>query len=663
VSDLPLLPHHVDQLAKSAISRAVARERGYFSAEHERKLEQLGFGRTQQLVPSLVIPIHGVVAGEQPWFIHRPDQPRVKDGRTRKYEIPAGRKVALDVHPRVRPNLANPEWPLYITEGAKKVDALISAGARAVVGVVGVWAFRGRNDDDGLAMLADWEWVALKEGRRVYIVYDSDILLKQPVALAMNRMGAALKRMGAAVAYTRLPSGDGGAKVGADDFLVAGSTLDDIVRLSVAAPPEPSSTSGPPSGGSESRATVQHPPELAFEPDILGRLIRDIRSLGHVGEEKASKLVYLGVTSRMLPQIVSIVLKGPSAAGKSATVDRVLRFFPDEAVVRLSGMSERYLVYDDRPIKHRMLILHEAAGMSGEYATYLIRTLLSEGCLRHGTVESTPDGLKPVMVEREGPAGLITTTTQVNLHPENETRLLSVPVDDTRDQTAAVMSAIAAGNGRPVDMREWHELQFWLVDGKRGVDVPYGGMLARLIPPVATRLRRDFGSLLALVRAHALLHRGTRTVDDEDRIVATLDDYAAVRELVVALISDTLGAQVSEATREAVNAVAAIVSSGAKYATNAQLAEHLKIDKSSASRRVRVALEKGYLRNDEDRRGKPSRLALADPLPDDVEILPTVDALRERCGVAADSEPPQTPSDVHDALQCFERLLEQKRHE
>jgi hypothetical protein len=160
---------------------------------------------------------------------------------------------------------------------------------------------------------------------------------------------------------------------------------------------------------------------LAFAADILASLIEALKKLGHVGEERACKLVYLSATSRHLDKIVSLVAKGPSAAGKSATIDRVLSFFPAEAIVSLSGMSEKFLVYDDRPIKHRMLVLHEAAGMSSEYATYLIRTLLSEGCLRHGTVESTTEGLKPAVVEREGPAGLITSTTQVNLHAENET--------------------------------------------------------------------------------------------------------------------------------------------------------------------------------------------------------------------------------------------------
>jgi hypothetical protein len=242
-----LLDHHRELLVEArAISPEVVAERGYFSVSAKRDLEQLGFGRSQQIVPTLVVPICGVVQGEEPWYVHRPDQPRLKHGRPRKYEVPAGRKMSLDVHPRVRPNLANHGLPLFITEGSKKADALISAGARAVISVIGVWNWRGRSDDDGLALLPDWEWVALKEGRQVYVVYDSDIILKQPVALAMNRLGAALRRMGAQVAFTRLPSGEGGSKVGADDFLAAGGTLDEIIQLSVGEPPSTSVGDSPP---------------------------------------------------------------------------------------------------------------------------------------------------------------------------------------------------------------------------------------------------------------------------------------------------------------------------------------------------------------------------------------------------------------------------------
>jgi hypothetical protein len=61
---------------------------------------------------------------------------------------------------------------------------------------------------------------------------------------------------------------------------------------------------------------------------------------------------------------------------------------------------------------------------------------------------------------------------------------------------------------------------------------------------------------------------------------------------------------------------------------------------------VRVAIEKGYLVNDEDRPRKPTRLRTADPLPDDVVILPTAETLAALCACACDSDPTHTPSDT-----------------
>ena len=37
-------------------------------------------------------------------------------------------------------------------------------------------------------------------------------------------------------------------------------------------------------------------------------------------------------------------------------------------------------------------------------------------------------------------------------------------------------------------------------------------------------IRRDFMTLLNLIRAHAILHQATRERDDRGRVVATLDD-------------------------------------------------------------------------------------------------------------------------------------------
>ncbi len=98
--------------------------------------------------------------------------------------------------------------------------------------------------------------------------------------------------------------------------------------------------------------------------------------------------------------------------------------------------------------------------MNGDFQTYLIRSLLSEGRLRYEVVEKTSEGLKPRLIEREGPTGLLVTTTAVKLHPENETRLLSLTVTDTHQQTRDVLAALARGaGGEYPNLGAWHALQ------------------------------------------------------------------------------------------------------------------------------------------------------------------------------------------------------------
>jgi DNA-binding transcriptional ArsR family regulator len=385
----------------------------------------------------------------------------------------------------------------------------------------------------------------------------------------------------------------------------------------------------------EVRATAQeaweHCSELAKAPNILESFSVKLAQSGVAGEVRTAKLLYLAVTSRLLEKPVSIVLKGPSSGGKSYLTEQVLRFFPESAFYSLTAMSEKALAYSEEPLSHRILVIFEAAGMSGDFATYLIRSLLSEGRIRYELVEKTAEGLRPRLIERQGPTGLIITTTAVKLHPENETRLLSLTVTDTQEQTRAVMAALAeeASETGP-NFEPWHALQVWLECAEHRVWIPYAKQLASLIPPVAVRLRRDFGALLNLIRAHALLHQASRECDAEGRIVATIEgDYAAVRELVADLVSEGIEATVPETVRESVEAVKRLrEDSNGEPVTVAELARELKLDRSAVSRRVRNAKDRGYLRDLEESQRKPSRLVLGDNLPDDLQILPKPEDVR-----------------------------------
>jgi hypothetical protein len=375
--------------------------------------------------------------------------------------------------------------------------------------------------------------------------------------------------------------------------------------------------------------------ENLLHSDILGKLEELLPRLGLIGEEKNTKILYLALVSRLLEKPVSIVVKGPSSAGKSHTVDTVLRVFPESAYYELSSMSERALAYSEESLHHRMLVIHEAAGLSSEFGSYLLRTLLSEGCLRYETVEKTQDGLRSRLIEREGPTGVLITTTWASLHPENETRMLSLTAKDDPVQTQDILMTLAQRvNGREPsepDLAPWHALQEWLeLAGNREVTIPFAHELAEHTSGAALRMRRDFGTVLNLVCIHAILYQCQRDLDEFGRIVATLDDYQSIYDLVDDLISEGVEATVSPTLRETVDAVTDLLKlDGVDTINLSQIEAQLRLDKSAVSRRVQVAIEKGYLENLEDRRGKPSKLVLGRPLPKEDPVLPSPRELKK----------------------------------
>jgi biotin operon repressor len=377
---------------------------------------------------------------------------------------------------------------------------------------------------------------------------------------------------------------------------------------------------------------------LVDEPNILEKFGESVEASGLVGETVNAKILFLVTTTRPFERPASSAIKGASSVGKSHLVKCVLKHLPSEAYIERTGLSEKALAYSEEDFRHRHIIIYEAAGLNSEFGSYLIRSLLSEGKLIYEFVEKTKQGMRPRIIEKEGPTGLITTTTSPKLHPENETRLLSLSIKDDRQQTEAIMAALAreacGDQSGALDYAKWHALQRWIIAGECRVVVPFAAALAELIPPVAVRLRRDFTMLLTLIKAHALLHRKQRTRDQDDRVVASLEDYAAVRGLLLHLFAEGVEATVSDTVRKTVEAVEQL---GGLEVSAAAVGRLLELDRNTVHHRIRKALERGFLVNSETRKGHPSKLSKGEPIPDGTEILPSIKDLRNRWSVGAAS--------------------------
>jgi hypothetical protein len=226
-----LLQSHLDHLLKSGISIEVIKERGYKSVMGKGELDNLGFAKSQQRVPGILIPLYapdGSLSGYQ----YRPDSPRIaaKGGRPIKYENPKGVSLRIDMPRRCKQHIGNPEIPLFVTEGAKKADSLATAGVCAI-NLSGVWGFKAKNEFGAPMLSADFDLVAWK-GRAVYLCFDSDLTVLPQVRQALQVLGAHVQRKGAEPFVVQLPAGYKGEKTGVDDYMVQGHTIADLIALS-----------------------------------------------------------------------------------------------------------------------------------------------------------------------------------------------------------------------------------------------------------------------------------------------------------------------------------------------------------------------------------------------------------------------------------------------
>jgi len=157
--------------------------------------------------------------------------------------------------------------------------------------------------------------------------------------------------------------------------------------------------------------------------------------------------------------------------------------------------------------------------------------------------------------------------------------------------------------------------------------------------------------ILALIKAVAILRHNYRDTNKEGRLLATMDDYATVWQLLNPIFEVTLTG-VTDGLRAAVEGVAELAAAGEDDITVSKLATKLKANKGTVSRHVGIAIKNGWLKDTTPNRNKyhPYKLAIGEPLPDRVglphpeelqglqEVALALQPLSKREAIAEDSE-------------------------
>lgn len=226
--------HHLGELGRSGITRQAAAVAGIYTETRPDKIARLlnwdnpdavGLGQC------LVFRYRDHRGKLNGYVRLKPDRPRVDgDGKAIKYEAPKGEPPRAYFPSAIVKILSDPTKPIVITEGEKKALKSDKCGF-ATIGLAGVWAWQQKRQRDengdaagGRKLIHDLEQVVWN-GRKVYVVFDSDIVDNPLIQQAEWELARTLMSKGATVAVVRLPAGDTGpdgrkTKVGLDDFLV-----------------------------------------------------------------------------------------------------------------------------------------------------------------------------------------------------------------------------------------------------------------------------------------------------------------------------------------------------------------------------------------------------------------------------------------------------------
>jgi DNA primase catalytic core len=265
--------------------------------------------------------------------------------------------------------------------------------------------------------------------------------------------------------------------------------------------------------------------ELLRDPRLLERVLEDFEKCGAVGEEANKKVSYLAAVSRMLSKPLAIVVQSSSSAGKSALMEAVLDFMPEEHRESYTAMTGQALFYmGQKNLKHKILAIAEQQG--AEAASYPLKLLQSEGKLNIASTGKDPVSGKHVTHEYtvEGPVMLFLTTTAHEVDEELMNRCLVLAVNEDREQTQAIhqkqreaqtLDGLKARRRRDKIVRLHRNAQRLL----RPVDVVIECLKERRFPDTMTRTRRDHMKFIALIQAIALLHQHQREIKtsiDED---------------------------------------------------------------------------------------------------------------------------------------------------
>src|ERR1019366_5197689 len=344
--------------------------------------------------------------------------------------------------------------------------------------------------------------------------------------------------------------------------------------------------------------------KLLQSPWLFSEILAAVRKLGLVEELQNALVTYIVGTSRLRQRPLNLMIKGASSSGKNFLADTILKLFPERSVHPLTSATDRSWNYLGDKLRNGIVYFKELNTSTGNVVP--TRLLMSEGNLIHQVTVRRGGRYVTETHVTEGPIAGISTTTRDRIQVDDETRNLSIWIDESPEQTRRIVIAEAVKNeeeGVTADELEvWHAVQD-IIDKRAAWPIARPDWLRIVAGQVRVddvSVRRYFPTFLHACEIVCLLRsyrrRNQEQLKQERKLTISYIDYATTWHIFDAIVGKSLdrsedaemdtGRQIEKLSAE--NGGAPVQASDLAHAKN--------ISDDRAYSLIRRAIDKGMVR-------------------------------------------------------------------
>jgi hypothetical protein len=243
-------------------------------------------------------------------------------------------------------------------------------------------------------------------------------------------------------------------------------------------------------------------------PTVFNEVLAAEEEDGLVGEWKNVLVLFIACTSRLLDEPINVLVKGESSSGKNRLVTGVLRLMPKSAVREITNTSERAWNYAKDDFRHRIVYLQERNESTA--AMHEMRLLISEDKIVRLVAKRINGEWVTKRFVTRGPVACISTTTKARLKIDEETRHVSIYLDESLEQNRRILKAQVSKRKRLrlSERRVWWMVQHLLTKKSREVEIvlpSWFEMVAEQVYAEEVRVRRYFPAFVSACKAVSLI--------------------------------------------------------------------------------------------------------------------------------------------------------------